>query len=140
MNRSEPVTRRGFRWRHATWFLAGWLAFWLTAVIAPCCGSIAVASGLNPAVTSTPDAQSSTHESGAHTHPQPTDLDCPDLTAAVGPIAVEAIASAYATGLVPATSFESRRLYDKGRQFESRTEPRPPPGVPLYLSTLRLRI
>lgn len=141
MNRSEPVTVKSCLWRHETWLFAGWLAFWLTAVIAPCCGSVAVASELNSAVSSAPNAQPSTHESGAHTHPQPTALDCPDLTAAVGPIAVAAITSAYATGLVPATSFESRRLYDKRRQFESlQTEPSALHGVPLYLSTLRLRI
>jgi hypothetical protein len=130
------------RRRSAGWLLAGWLAFWLTTAVAPCCRSLAAESGPDGALTVLQVAESTAHASDSDVNPQSSDFDCQDLTA-VGPGAPPAamIAGADRLDLVavsvsadPHSSAGVRPLPATISWYH------PPPGAPLYLRTLRLRI
>lgn len=143
MNRNQIGVLGTGRRRSGGWMLAGWLAFWLTTVLAPCCRSLAAESGPSGPVPVMQAAEPTAHSSASHAHAALPDFDCQDLTAldpGAPPIAVTTGAERF--DLVTA-AVGSPELYLSGSVRAlpvSRSWHHPPPGAPLYLRTQRLRI
>ena len=130
------------RRRSAGWLLAGWLAFWLTTAVAPCCRSLAAESGPGRAVAVMQVAESAAHSSHSDGIPPSSDFDCQDLTA-VGPVAPPAamIAGVDRLNLAVVSASTDLHLSGSARPLPATiSRYHPPPGAPLYLRTLRLRI
>lgn len=130
------VDRRG----RIVWLFAGWLAFWLTAVLVPCCETFAAGNSAGTAFAQTHDVHEGTHGTWPHTYPQQQDFDCPDLTAATIPAAAANLPVGQQVDPVPAIAVESRTVPVGVKPLRVHSPPPASPGVPVYLGTLRLRI
>jgi hypothetical protein len=133
----------GQRRRLGAWLLLGWAAFWLTAVIQPCCSRFAATSGSDKPSSLVHATDPVAHHAESSSLPSRPDNDCPDLSA-IGP------------GMPNAATTVTDRLdflmmapsvplllkpYDDARAFLTSNVPHPPPsGAPLYLRTQRFRI
>ena len=133
----------GRRRRFGAWLLLGWVAFWLTTVLQPCCSRFAAESGSNEPTSVANAADPMTRNAESPSPPSYPDTDCPDLSA-VGP----GISTASATVtdsldfLMTAPSVPLLlKPYDDARAFLTSNVPHPPqPSTPLYLRTQRFRI
>jgi len=133
----------GRRWHFGAWLLAGWVAFWLTAVLQPCCSSFAAKSGSDEPTSVASAADPMTRHAESPSPPSYPDTDCPDLSA-VGPGMPNA--SAMVTDRLdflmtaPSVPF-LLKPYDDARAILASNFPHPPSsGAPLYLRTQRIRI
>ncbi|MCC7485087.1 MAG: hypothetical protein IT529_08835 [Burkholderiales bacterium] len=80
-----------------------------------------------------------TDDSGLHAHPQ-SDFDCTELTAAAGPVPVATVPGERGIEPAPAIPATASEFPQGANSVRSRLSPVLPPGVRVYLGTLRLRI
>lgn len=132
------------RHRHlGAWLLAGWVAFWLTTVLQPCCSSFAAESGRDSPTPIAHADDSAVHLVELFPHPELPDAECQDLPVA-GPGVINAVAMVAdrLDFVVTAPSVPLLfKSYDDARALLTSNDPHPPPsGAPLYLRTQRFRI
>ena len=131
----------GRRRRLGAWLLAGWVAFWLTTVLQPCCSSFAAKSGSDAPTSVAHAAGPMTHLAEPLLFPEHPDTDCPDLSA-VGPGAPNAMTGATGLNLLTAAPALGNLALRGGAgaflasYFPHSTQP----STLLYLRTQRIRI
>jgi hypothetical protein len=128
---SGPSPRK--RW-FAAWLFVGWAAFWLTAVIAPCCDSL-VASAQAGQESSAIDYRVQGPAGDGQ-----RELPCPDLSHAQLASSSSTVASfdAPAKAITPPLPAAAPRAPAVARVTSRSRDLRPP--VPFYLRTARLLI
>jgi hypothetical protein len=133
----------GRRRRLGAWLLAGWVAFWLTTVLQPCCSSFAAESGRDSPTPIAHADDSAVHLVELLPYPELPDTECQDLTS-TGPGVTNAVVMVTDRPdfLMTAQSVPLLfKPYDDARALLTSNIPHPPPsGAPLYLRTQRFRI
>ncbi len=133
----------GQRRRFGAWLLLGWVAYWLLAVVQPCCSSFAAKGKSNAPAPAAHAIDKMANHAGSLSLPSIPDTDCPDLSAVGSGMTntVTTVTDRLDLLMAEPSVLFLLKPYDSARAFLTSNILHPPPsGAPPYLRTQRFRI